>query len=63
MTRKKNGFKTSHGLGIKGLDMAILVVALKMQAVEEQRTTYVSVSGAKMSRNTEAYWLILFNDP
>ena len=45
MTRKKNGFKTSHGLGIKGLDMAILVVALKMQAVEEQRTTYVSVSG------------------
>ena len=53
MTRKKNGFKTSQGLGIKGLDMAILVVALKMQAVEEQRTTYVSVSGAKMCINLQ----------
>ena len=33
--------------------MAILVVALKMQAVEEQRTTYVSVSGAKMCINLQ----------
>ena len=42
VTRKK-WFKTSHGLGIKGLDMAILVVALKMQAVDEQRKYYLCI--------------------
>ena len=36
--------------------MAILVVALKMQAVEEQRTTYVSVSGRWVS-------VVEFHDP
>ena len=40
MTRKKNGFKTSQGLGIKGLDMAILVVALKSKDAGSRGATY-----------------------
>ena len=40
MTQKKNGFKTSHGLGIKGLDMAILVVALKSKDAGSRGATY-----------------------